>query len=224
MSFADEATEVRHPIRMYMRYVDKVYVLFRFDQPEGRDLVSRFLSENPDPNNENVVGYNNKKCWPQDARMRLVKHDVNLGRAVFWELRNRLPRSVTTLQWEDTFVSVYSRENPNLLFNMCGFEVRIQPKCRTELGEFVRRDGVWKLQHEVTKEVTAQAFIQVEADAIKRFENRCRQILMASGSTTFTKVANKWNTTLIGLMTYFREAVVRTESLLDLLVKMETKI
>jgi pre-mRNA-processing factor 8 len=47
---------------------------------------------------------------------------------------------------------------------------------------------------------------------------------MASGSTTFTKVANKWNTTLIGLMTYFREAVVHTERLLDLLVKMENKI
>jgi len=28
---------------------------------------------------------------------------------------------------------------------------------------------------------------------------------MASGSTTFTKIANKWNTSLIGLMTYFRE-------------------
>ena len=47
---------------------------------------------------------------------------------------------------------------------------------------------------------------------------------MASGSTTLTKVANKWNTTLIGLMTYYREAVVHTERLLDLLVKMENKI
>lgn len=47
---------------------------------------------------------------------------------------------------------------------------------------------------------------------------------MASGSTTFTKIANKWNTTLIGLMTYFREAVIHTETLLDLLVKCENKI
>ena len=47
---------------------------------------------------------------------------------------------------------------------------------------------------------------------------------MASGSTTFTKISNKWNTTLIGLMTYFREAVVHTEELLDLLVKCENKI
>jgi pre-mRNA-processing factor 8 len=47
---------------------------------------------------------------------------------------------------------------------------------------------------------------------------------MASGSTTFTKIANKWNTTLIGLMTYFREATVHTEQMLDLLVKCENKI
>ena len=47
-------------------------------------------------------------------------------------------------------------------------------------------------------------------DGLKAFENRCRQVLMGSGSTTFTKVANKWNTALIGLITYYREAVVHT--------------
>ena len=47
---------------------------------------------------------------------------------------------------------------------------------------------------------------------------------MSSGSTTFTKVANKWNTALIGLMTYYREATVHTQELLDLLVKCENKI
>jgi hypothetical protein len=34
---------------------------------------------------------------------------------------------------------------------------------------------------------------------------------MSSGSTTFTKIVNKWNTALIGLMTYYREAVVHTQ-------------
>lgn len=47
---------------------------------------------------------------------------------------------------------------------------------------------------------------------------------MSSGSTTFTKIANKWNTTLIGLMTYYREASIHTEELLDILVKAENKI
>ena len=50
----------------------------RFSAEDARDLIQRYLTEHPDPNNENIVGYNNKKCWPRDARMRLMKHDVNL--------------------------------------------------------------------------------------------------------------------------------------------------
>lgn len=53
-------------------------VTYRFSADEARDLIQRYLTEHPDPNNENIVGYNNKKCWPRDARMRLMKHDVNL--------------------------------------------------------------------------------------------------------------------------------------------------
>ena len=40
----------------------------------------------------------------------------------------------------------------------------------------------------------------------------------------YFQIVNKWNTALIGLMTYFREAVVNTQELLDLLVKCENKI
>ena len=124
-SFADVHTEVRHPIRMYMRYVDKVYMVLRFQRDESKDIIQRYLMEHPDPNNENVVGYNNKKCWPRDQRMRLMKFDVNLGRATFWDLRNRLPRSLTTLEWDNSFVSVYSMDNPHLLFDLAGFEVTL---------------------------------------------------------------------------------------------------
>lgn len=169
--------------------------------------------------------------------MRLMKHDVNLGRAVFWDIKNRLPRSVTTLEWENGFCCVYSKDNPNLLFNMCGFEVlqiseicmyyttgssklvqgrlqlqvRILPKCRMESESFASRDGVWGLQNETTKERTAQAFLRVDDEGLKAFENRIRQVLMSSGATTFTKIANKWNTACIGLMTYYREATIHTQ-------------
>ena len=153
-----------------------------------------------------------------------MKHDVNLGRAVFWDFKNRLPRSLTTIEWEDTFASVYLRDNPNLLFAMCGFEVRILPKIRAINDEFSMKDGVWNLVNEETKERTAQAFLRVDQESMDRFNNRVRQILMSSGSTTFTKIVNKWNTCLIGLMTYYREAVVHTRELLDLLVKCENKI
>ena len=75
----------------------------------------------------------------------LRKHDVNLGRAVFWEIKNRLPRCLTTISWENSFVSVYSKDNPNLLFAMVGFDVRILPKCRILSEDFTQKDGVWKL-------------------------------------------------------------------------------
>ncbi|KAL0834378.1 hypothetical protein Bca101_086267 [Brassica carinata] len=225
MTFWDTKVETRHPIRLYSRYIDKVHIMFKFTHEEARDLIQRYLTEHPDPNNENMVGYNNKKCWPRDARMRLMKHDVNLGRSVFWDMKNRLPRSITTLEWENGFVSVYSKDNPNLLFSMCGFEVRILPKIRMTQEAFSNtRDGVWNLQNEQTKERTAVAFLRVDDEHMKVFENRARQILMSSGSTTFTKIVNKWNTALIGLMTYFREATVHTQELLDLLVKCENKI
>ncbi|KAF3450897.1 hypothetical protein FNV43_RR06986 [Rhamnella rubrinervis] len=225
ITYWDNKVETRHPIRLYSRYIDRVHILFRFTHEEARDLIQRYLTEHPDPNNENMVGYNNKKCWPRDARMRLMKHDVNLGRSVFWDMKNRLPRSITTLEWENSFVSVYSKDNPNLLFSMCGFEVRILPKIRMTQEAFSNtRDGVWNLQNEQTKERTAVAFLRVDDEHMKVFENRVRQILMSSGSTTFTKIVNKWNTALIGLMTYFREATVHTQELLDLLVKCENKI
>jgi U5-snRNA binding site 2 of PrP8 len=59
---------------------------------------------------------------------------------------------------------------------------------------------------------------------VQQFNNRIRQVLMSSGSTTFSKIVNKWNTALIGLMTYYREAVIHTNELLDALVKAENKI
>lgn len=123
--------------------------------------------------------------------MRLNKHDVNLGRAVFWNVRNSLPRSLTTIEWEDTFASVYSKDNPQLLYSMCGFEVRILPRCRTQNGEqYSLKDGVWNLTQESTKERNAQAFLRVSDQGIKDWDNRIRQILMSSGSATFSKIIN----------------------------------
>ena len=68
-------------------------------------------------------------CTPSPRRVprfstSLVTRPCHTGRAVFWDVQNRLPRALTTCEWENSFVSVYSKDNPNLLFNMGGFEVR----------------------------------------------------------------------------------------------------
>jgi len=77
--------------------------------------------------------------------------------------------------------------------------VRILPKIRMTQEAFGNtRDGVWNLQNEQTKERTVVAFLRVDDDHMNVFENRVRQILMSLGSTTFTKIVNKWNTDLKG--------------------------
>lgn len=53
----------------------------------------------------------------------------------------RLPRSLTTMDWDNSFVSVYSKDNPNLLFDMSGFELRIKPKIRMMNDAPVYKDG-----------------------------------------------------------------------------------
>ncbi|KAG9082493.1 pre-mRNA-splicing factor 8 [Ceratobasidium sp. 370] len=56
LQFRDSATKTRHPIRLYSRYVDRIHVLFRFTTDEARDFIQRYLSANPDPTNNNVIG------------------------------------------------------------------------------------------------------------------------------------------------------------------------
>ncbi|KIJ10622.1 hypothetical protein PAXINDRAFT_157573 [Paxillus involutus ATCC 200175] len=86
------ASEMAGPPQMpnnFLQYCDSatemLHILFRFTADEARDLI---LSANPDPTTNNIIGYNNKCCSPRDCRMRLIKHDVNLGRAVFWNVKD----------------------------------------------------------------------------------------------------------------------------------------
>ena len=56
LTFQDVDTEISHPVRLYSRYVDRIHIFFRFTAEEARDLIQRYLTEHPDPNNENIVG------------------------------------------------------------------------------------------------------------------------------------------------------------------------
>ena len=38
------SAQVRHPIRLYTRYVDQVYFLLRFEAEDARDLIQRYES------------------------------------------------------------------------------------------------------------------------------------------------------------------------------------
>ncbi|CAF3339049.1 unnamed protein product [Rotaria socialis] len=60
LTFQEVIIEIEHPIRLYCRYIDRIHMFFRFTAEEARDLIQRCLTEHPDPNNENIVDYNDK--------------------------------------------------------------------------------------------------------------------------------------------------------------------
>lgn len=66
---------------------------------------------------------------------------------------------------------------------MNGFEVHIQPlRANRNLvmgksgsgSTATYKDRVWNLQNETTKEMTAQAHLRVEKEAVRVFDNRIR--------------------------------------------------
>lgn len=218
MSFSSKSVETDHPVRAYCRYFDQVHMLFVFDEEESDDIVTALL--NVQQHVYNMADFPTPKSWPRDLRMKLVRQDVNLGRAVMWNIENRLPPAIVSA--ESFLVSVKSPENPALLFSMLGFDLRIAP--RGVAGPGAGQDAVWPLVDPQTQERIAYAQVRVSLSEVNRFNNRIRQILMTSGSTTFSKVIDKWNTALIAFVSYFREASIATPELLDVLVRCETRI
>lgn len=75
------------------------------------------------------------------------------------------------IEWEDIFVSVYSKDNLNFLFLMCGFEVCILFKICNQNDEFFVKDSVWLLVNNVIKECIVYVFLQVIEEDIQKFNN-----------------------------------------------------
>lgn len=223
MQFSNRQVEEKHPLRGYVRYFDRIFVFYRFEGYEAQELIDEYLNENSNPNFDTFLNYPSKTCWPRDVRMKLMKKDVELGKALHWKISSNLIPSMTSLNWEDSFVSIYSRNNANMHFEMCGFEIRMIPKAR--LSENVApSESVWNLINERRQEFTCKVYLKVSDKNIDLFSKRITFLLMSIGSGAFTKVAAKWNNALVALFSYFREAIVSSEALLDVLVKSETKI
>jgi pre-mRNA-processing factor 8 len=75
-------------------------------------------------------------------------------------------------------------------------QVRILPKCRMSTEAFANKDGVWALQNAATKERTAQAFLRVDDEALKAFENRVRQVSATGDRFVFPDTVRRtaWGT------------------------------
>ena len=85
---------------------------------------------------------------------------------------------------------------------MCGFGIRIIPKIRinqtlvnfigdlNEQNNFNFKSCRMEITKWYNKRITAKAVLKVDHDLYVKFVNRIRQILINSGSTSFTKISN----------------------------------
>ncbi|TBU36137.1 U5-snRNA binding site 2 of PrP8-domain-containing protein, partial [Dichomitus squalens] len=106
------------------------------------------------------------------------------------------------------FAPTDSRFSPIAALQYCT-PSNILPKIRALSSEqsYLSNDAVWNLTNEQTKERTAQVLFYVSDEGVQQFNDRIRQ-----------------NTALIGLLTYYRKAVIHTNELLDALVMAENKV
>jgi pre-mRNA-processing factor 8 len=223
--FAHASLQAPHPIKCYQRYNDRIHVLLKYSKREAEELIEKYVAHQG-PNfsiEETLQSFQNKRCWPRDARMRLYRNDVLLSKAVIWSFQNRIPPSFCTLSDRDIFASVYSETNPNLLFDMMGFEVRLLPAVKTFLDP-QEAENIWKLKNPHNGDVEARAFLQVTPKHVRRIEDEIRKVLMRIGNSAFERIAMKWNSCVMKFIPYYREALLGTPGLQDIFVQGEKKI
>ncbi|KNH06334.1 pre-mRNA-processing-splicing factor 8-like protein [Perkinsela sp. CCAP 1560/4] len=213
-----------HPIRMYMRYLDQIHIVYRLSRQQANELMER-TGHFHGAVRSVIPEFSVKTCWPKHMRMRFSNEDTRVANAVVHFVRGRLPQALTSLTKQNSFVSVYSQKNPLLLFGMNGFELCIKPRCRTKDGfELSDDQNVWHLMNKHSHTVTAQAFLCVSPVEITNFQIKIRLVLLNSGQTPFKKLVEKWNTQLSSLIVYFREAIYGSPALLQFIKKGANKI
>jgi len=214
----------QHPVLQYYRICDEVFVLFKLNENQVRRIVESFLLNEKRESRDSFIKHKSDTNYNEKSlNGGSTLQDIFLAKALYYEIKTRVPTSLGILKWVLTKVSILNINKPSILFSMLGLECKLTPSSRLEKNNISIRENYWKFQVEKNFNFS-KVHLSVSKNSIKFFENRIRQILMSSGSTTFTKISNKWNTTLIGLVSFFRESIEGAHELLSILISCETKI
>ncbi|KAL0237114.1 hypothetical protein PCE1_000511 [Barthelona sp. PCE] len=213
-------------VQHYRRTLDKVYIVCSFTPQEATYLVNSFIHNSDEHTLRNLPSYQSKIIWPVDQRMMMNRVDDFLGRAVFEVFSKRVPKTIATIEFEKSFISVSSPQNPHFNFEMGGFEIRLLPASRIDEVQAtdINTNPQWTFNDHSTGESMMYGWLRVSEKAQARFTNRIRRILMTSSATTFMKIASRWNQTLLGFVSYYREAIPNTVQLIDKLIKCENRV
>ena len=136
------------------------------------------------------------------------------------KIEKKIPSSLGFLTLRIIFddQTTISSSRKNYSFEFCGFSLFISEKINffSKKKEMIDNIHSFKDKDNFKSKISSIALLQ--------FENRIRQIIINSGSTTFTKLVNKWNSSILGLITYFREIIKKNKNSFMTLSNSEQKI
>lgn len=134
---------------------------------------------------------------------------------LFLKIRTKIPSSLGRFKLEVVLdnSNFFIKTKKKLSIELCGFSLCLKentcPYTSVKLKNGKREKSVES---------------KVSSPALFHFEGRIRQIILNSGSTTFTKIANKWNSSILGIITYFREFIKKNYNFYNIFSSAEEKI
>ena len=114
---------------------------------------------------------------------------------------------------------LYQTSNKNISLGFCGFSIFF-----IESFKLIRDIKIMNENEKYRNMKKKIIKSKMGSLVLFQVEGRIRQIILNSGSTTFTKIANKWNSSILGILTYFREFSKKNRNCFSILSKSEEKI
>mmetsp|Transcript_19339 Transcript_19339/g.27230 ORF Transcript_19339/g.27230 Transcript_19339/m.27230 type:complete len:2264 (-) Transcript_19339:163-6954(-) len=214
-----------HPIKLFYRINDEIFIFLRLTKKERVEITNNYLKNYKYDKMQDHTNFFDDSINIQSKKENINSlKDLLVTKAIYYEIKNRIPDSFSKMKWMNTRIEILSKLDHSITFNMLGFSCFFHMDNLNTTRIIAKKENEWIISNS-DKKINSSLFrITVSDKSIKFFENHIRQILMTSGSLTFTKISNKWNTTLIGMVSFFREAIQGSYSLLETIIKCESKI
>eukprot|EP00477_Mikrocytos_mackini_P002140 GAHX01002346.1.p1 GENE.GAHX01002346.1~~GAHX01002346.1.p1 ORF type:complete len:2012 (-),score=317.38 GAHX01002346.1:41-6076(-) len=204
----------------YYRNNDKITSVLQFEESELKLTNNSFKM-----NNIEELAY--RGCWDKSKRMKHTDANIQAVNIIFKKIQEGVPKYLFMMEWKDTNISILDFENRQLTFELEGFELRITPyhlilRNPPQLNPHYKLKG-WIIKNE-TGCITSRVLVKVNEHAVRLLESKIKHILMSARNSVFTKMVSKWNSNILSFVSYFREAIPETPSLLKLLERLENKL
>lgn len=143
-----------------------------------------------------------------------------LTSTILGKLKKRIPISFGKILIKKNLLDIkhFSKQKVTFFFEISNFQIEIRP--------FFEEKKLGQINFSVLKKKIFNNlfYLSGSKNVINKFENRIRQLILSSNSATFSKITNRWNSVLLGMILFLREGFRKNDNLKNIVLKSEDKI